>query len=98
MPHIAMATHPLKDAYRVLKISYDVIVTSFLSQSQQNVAFLFVIPRGISVKNLSKIEQQTKKLQKMRNDVIVMSFLKIAQQFLCVSSFHSYLLICQISS
>ena len=34
---------------RVLKISDDVIVTSFLNQSQQNFVFLFVIPRGISV-------------------------------------------------
>ena len=31
--------------------------------------------------NLSKIGQETKKLQKMGNDVIVRSFLKIAQQF-----------------
>ena len=31
--------------------------------------------------NLSKIRQETKKLQKMENDVIVTSFLKIAQQF-----------------
>ena len=65
----------------VLKISDDVIVTSFLSQSQQNLVFLFVIPKGISVQNLSKIGLETKKLQKMGNDDIVTSFLKIAQQF-----------------
>ena len=33
------------------------------------------------MQNLSKIGQETKKLQKMGNDVIVTSFLKIAQQF-----------------
>ena len=61
----------------VLKISDDVIVTSFLNQSQQTFVFLFVIPRGISVQNLSKIGQETKKLQEMGNDVIS----KLAQQF-----------------
>ena len=64
---------------RVLKISDDVTVTSFLNQCQQNFVFFFVIPRSISVQKLSKIEQETKKLQKMGNDVIVTSFLKIAQ-------------------
>ena len=62
---------------RVLKISDDVIVTSFLNQCPQNFVFLFVIQRGISVQNLSKIGQETKKLQTMGNDVIS----KIAQQF-----------------
>ena len=33
------------------------------------------------MQNLSKIGQETKKLQKMGNDVIMTSFLKIAQQF-----------------
>ena len=33
------------------------------------------------MQNLSKIGQETKKLQKMGNYVIVTSFLKIAQQF-----------------
>ena len=33
------------------------------------------------MQNLSKIGQETKKLQKKGNDVIVTSFLKIAQQF-----------------
>ena len=33
------------------------------------------------MENLSKIGQETKKLQKMGNDVIVKSFLKIPQQF-----------------
>ena len=67
---------------RVIEIIDDVTVTSFCNQSQQNFAFLFVIPRSISVQNLSKIRQETKKLQEMANDVIVTSFLKIAQQFL----------------
>ena len=49
---------------RVLKISDDVIVTSFLNQSQQNFVFLFVIPRGSSVQNLSKIGQETKSCKK----------------------------------
>ena len=35
------------------------------------------------MQNLSKIGRETKKLQKMGNDIIVTSFLKIAQQFLC---------------
>ena len=39
------------------------------------------------MKNLSKFGQETKKLQKMGNQIIVTSFLKIAQQFLCVSIF-----------
>ena len=77
---------------QVFKISDDVTVTSFLNQSQQNFVFLFVIPRSISVPNLSKIRKETKKLHKMGNEVIVTSFLKIAHQFLCVSSFYSYLL------
>ena len=50
------------------------------------------------MQNLSKIGQETKKLQKMGNDIIVMSFLKIAQQLLCVSIFYSYLLMYQVSS
>ena len=33
------------------------------------------------MQNFSKIGQETKKLPKMGNDVIVTSFLKIAQQF-----------------
>ena len=44
------------------------------------------------MQNLSKIRQEAKKLQKMGNDVIVTSFLKIAEQFFCVSIFYSYLL------
>ena len=68
---------------RVIEIIDGVSVTSFLNQSQQSFVFLFVIPRSISVQNLSKIGQETK----MANDVIVVtSFLKIGQQFLCLSS------------
>ena len=78
---------------RVLKLSDYVTVTSFLNQSQHNFVSLFVIPRSISVQNLSKIEQETKKLQKMGNDIIVTSFLKIGQQF-----FECNLLIYQVSS
>ena len=33
------------------------------------------------MQNLSEIRGETKKLPKLGNDVIVMSFLKIAQQF-----------------
>ena len=55
-------------------------------------------PRSIFVQNLSKIGQETKKLPKMGNGVIVMSFLKIAQQFLCESSFYPYLFMYQVSS
>ena len=68
--HIAMATHSFKITYTkfVLKISYDVTVTLFLKQFQQNIAFLFVMLRSISVKNLNKIGQETKKLQE--DDVI----------------------------
>ena len=39
------------------------------------------------MQNLSKIGQETKKLQKMGNDVIVTSFLKIASQFLVCEYF-----------
>ena len=66
MLHIAITTHSLKGTLtsRVLKISDDITVTSFLNQSQQNFVFLFVISRSISVQNLSKIGQETKRLQK----------------------------------
>ena len=89
-----MATHSLKVLLtnRVLKISDDVTVMAFLNQSQQNFVFFFVIPRGISVQNLSKIGQETKKLQKMGNKVIVTSFLKIPPHFLVCEYFYSYLL------
>ena len=50
------------------------------------------------MQNLSKIGQETKKLQKMGNDAIVTSFLKILSNFLCVSIFYSYLLMYQVSS
>ena len=39
------------------------------------------------MKNLSKIGQETKKLQKIRNDVIVTSFLQIASQLLVCEYF-----------
>ena len=39
------------------------------------------------MQNLSKIEQETMKLQKMGNDVIVTSFLKVAPQFLVCEYF-----------
>ena len=56
------------------------MMTSFPKLFQQNFVFLFVIPRGIFVQNLSKIGQERKKLQKWE----MMSFLKIAQQlFVC---------------
>ena len=61
---------------QVLKISDYVTVTSFLNQSQQNFVFLFVIPRSISVQNLSKLGQERRKLRKMGNDAIVTSILK----------------------
>ena len=48
--------------------------------------------------NLSKIGQETKKLQKMGNDIIVTSFLKITQQFFVCEYFYSYLLMHQVSS
>ena len=48
----------------VLKISDDVTMTSFLNQSQQGFVLLFVMPDDITVRNLSKIGQETKKLQK----------------------------------
>ena len=47
---------------RIIKIIDDVTVTSFCNQSQQKFVFLFVIPRSISAQNLSKIEEETKKL------------------------------------
>ena len=66
---------------RVLEIINDVIVMSFSNQCQQTFVFFFVIPRSISVQNLSKIGRETKKFRKIGNDVIVTSFLKITQQF-----------------
>ena len=48
------------------------------------------------MQNLSKIGQETKKLQKLGNDVIVTSFLKIAQQFFVCEYFYSYLLMYQL--
>ena len=42
------------------------------------------------MQNLRKIEQETRKLQK-GNDIIVTSFLKIAQQFFVCEYFYSYL-------
>ena len=71
----------------VLKISDDVIVTSFLNQFQQKSVFFLLYQAASLYKNLSKIGQETKKLQKMGNDVIVTSFLKIAQQFFVCECF-----------
>ena len=55
----------------VLKISDDVIVTSFLNQSQQNFVLCLFFQEALLLQ----------KLQKVGNDVIVTSFLKIALQF-----------------
>ena len=57
MLHIAMATHSLKGILTnwVLKISDDVIVTSFLNQSQQKFEILLEILSCTFVPNLSKI-------------------------------------------
>ena len=90
MLHIAMARHSLKGTFDKSGPQSQVM-TSFLNQSQQNFVFLFVLLTGNSVQNLSKIKQETKKLQKMGNDVIVTSFLKIAQQFFVCEYFYSYL-------
>ena len=55
----------------VLEITDGVTVTSFCNQSQQNFVFLFVLnTKNISIQNLSKIGRETKKLQKMGNDVM----------------------------
>ena len=78
-----MATHSLKGAsdksgpQNQWWHNCDVISQSILTFF----VFLFVIPGDISVKNLSKIEQETKKLQKIENDIIATWFLKITQQF-----------------
>ena len=69
---------------RVIEIIDEITVTSFCNQSQQT--FVFVIPRSISVQNLSKIGQETKKLQKwQRRHCDVIS--KKSSKFLCLSSF-----------
>ena len=50
---------------------------------------------------MQKFEQnrtRNKEVAKKGNDIIVMSFLKIAEQFLYVSIFYSYLLMYQVSS
>ena len=49
--------------YQVLEISDNVTVTSFLINLNKILLFLFVIPKSISVQNLSKIGQETKKLK-----------------------------------
>ena len=82
---------------RVIEIIDDVTVTSFRNQSQQFFIFVCNTNKHLCTK-LSKIGQERKKLQKMTNDVILTSFLKIAQQFLYLSSFQSYLLMYQASS
>ena len=51
---------------QVLKISDDVIVTSFLNQSQQKFVFLFVIPRGISVHKFEQNRTRDKEVAKNR--------------------------------
>ena len=61
----------------ILMTSCDVIFQSISAKF----CILFVILRSIFVHNLSKIGQETKKLHKMAIDVIMTSFLKIAQQF-----------------
>ena len=66
---------------QILEIIDDVTVSSFCNQSQQNFVSLFVIPRSISVQNLNK------EVAKMANEVIVTSFLKIAQQFFVCAKF-----------
>ena len=82
---------------RVLEIIDDVTVTSFCNQSQQNFVFLFAIPKK---HHCTKFEQSRKRNNEVekRNDVIMTSFLKIAEQFLCLRSFWSYLLMYQVSS
>ena len=62
---------------RVLEISDDVTVTSLFNKTQQNFVFLFIRQRNIFVQNLSNIRQETKKLQKMANDVISTNSTKI---------------------
>ena len=80
-----------------IQLSNGVTVTLFLNQSLLNFKvflevisstslFSFVIPRSISVENLSKIRQETKKLQKMGKDVISKNS-SIFFRFSCVSSF-----------
>ena len=86
MLYIKMVTHSLRALRQnwVFEIINDVTMTSLCNQSQQNFGFLFVIQRSASVQNLSKIGRETKKLQEIRNDFIVTSFLKVAQQlFVC---------------
>ena len=69
---------------RVLKINDDVIVTSFLNESQQNFAFLFVIPSGAKFEQNQTRNKEVAKNRKWRHCDV---FLKIVQQFLCVSIF-----------
>ena len=54
----------LMQSWSSKSVMIDVTVMSFLNQSKQNLVFLFVIPRNNSVQNLSKIAQETEKLQK----------------------------------
>ena len=58
----ASATHFFRvlTQNRILEMIDDISV----NESQQNFVILLVIPRSISVQNLSKIGQETKKLKK----------------------------------
>ena len=71
----------------VPEIINEVTVASFCNQSQQNFVIFVCNTKKHLCTKFDQNRKETKKLQKMRNDVIVTSLLKIAQQFLCLSSF-----------
>ena len=100
MLHIAMATHSLKGIFDKLDPQNqwwrhcDVI--------SQSISTKFCIFVCYTKRHLwAKFEQnrtRNKEVAKKGNDVIVTSFLKIAQQFCVCEYFYSYLLMYQVSS
>ena len=70
-----------------IQLSNDVTVTLFLNQSSQNFAVLFVLTGSIPVQNLSKIRQETKKLQDREMTSLWHHSWKELSNFLCLSIF-----------
>ena len=68
-------------ANRVLKMSYDVSVTSFLNHSQQNFCIFVCYVKKHPCTKFEQNQTRNKEVAKMGNDAIVKSFLKIARQF-----------------
>ena len=66
---------------RVLKISDDIIVTSFLIQSHKKFCIFVCYAKRHLCAKFEQNRTRNKEVEKKGNDAIVMSFLKITQQF-----------------